>query len=180
MVLAHALLDMPVAVSLETVSQNEELIAGTGVPLLQGKLDGAEAHSGAAISDGWHAAEQIGSAVEGMLDPRRVIHSRRAETCCWPKVFLFAARLRTATDPDALWGAAEGQGLGSVPAKWLPEVGLWQVGNRHRAAAALVAGCSLRARVRATQVCSLCPATKMPPVVCAVHWHRGLIASDQR
>mmetsp|Transcript_9343 Transcript_9343/g.16830 ORF Transcript_9343/g.16830 Transcript_9343/m.16830 type:complete len:114 (+) Transcript_9343:974-1315(+) len=89
-----------------------------------------------------------------MVDPGVVASSRWREPCCWPKVWALRQAIRR--QGVAAWGkdSGNGTGLGEVPIKWDAEAGAWIAGNRHRLAAALVAGVSFRASFKTTQVLS--------------------------
>ena len=165
LVIAHAMLDLPVVVrpAPSPEPQSPEPTIGRAATLTRGldetklfpifkragELERVRAAS-ISIQDGWQtnptAAGGTGRPLR-LLDPALVMSSRDLEALVWPKVWHFAKKLRTiygdvkegeSDYADSHQAAAHV--FGTVPVTWVPLARRWMSGNRHRGMASRLAG----------------------------------------
>ncbi|KAL1506904.1 hypothetical protein AB1Y20_007768 [Prymnesium parvum] len=138
LVIAHALLERPVAVrrveraAAVHVDQSMEFAR-----LRRAGRGGEVSCRDATPADDWLALPQGKGegAAFGLLDSAAVMSSRDLEPIVWPKVWYFAHKLQRLGADDAAWRA-----FGSVPVRWVPAAGRWMTGSRHRQMAARLLG----------------------------------------
>ena len=138
-VIAHALRDRPVTVRCVAEAAPALLDPTMAYSILKraNRLDLLEAPMPAAApGDGWR---HVGVGANGdvplrLLDPAVVMNARDLEPPCWPKVWYFAEKMRR---EDA---HGRSRCFGEVPVRWVPAVGRWTSGSRHRVLAARLNG----------------------------------------
>ena len=137
LVVAHALLDRPVAVRCVADGKPMAPDSSRAYAILRraGRLDELPTPARRAVPrDDWREAPDGGRPM--MLDASTVMSSRDLEPIVWPKVWHFSCKMRTFNDDEeACWRC-----FGAVPVRWVPAAGRWMSGSRHRLMAARLNG----------------------------------------
>ena len=147
LVIAHALLDRPVAVAVDPVSETIDDAPRLDAAKLHAvhRRAGSEAEPvarrGADASEGWArvVVDDGGGESFLVLDPEPLMSSRDLESPCWPKCHHLACKMSAA----AASHHERRRVFGDVPVRWVASAGRWTSGSRHRPMAALLSGTPL-------------------------------------